>query len=331
MNAATASPGEADPTAAAKPLFAAFAHRAANTGAELFALVVLLGVTVQPAVEALGGPAGALPVATALAVAAYFAGFWTSPMAATPFQRLGGLTVRDYRGRTLSVGRAVLRVVILASLVVLAMWIMSTPADPAAWLVAAPAWTALAMAAVTRRRQALHDLLTGSVVLYRKALAAQPEGEALEAVLRAGRPLREGPRWRTLGGLVRDVLTVAVPVVVITNAAHIAHDRLLYARVAYALQQTRAMQSAVEVFRFENGRLPQDAGEIGFDARNAYPDGGYYTLEEGARVVIRFTVLADLEPLTLTLTPKIEEDRVIWSCVAQGYRSKAHVPGACRP
>ena len=53
---------------------------------------------------------------------------------------------------------------------VCALCVIGTPLQPLLWLIAVPAWAALLLAAVTRRRQALHDLVVGSVVVKAREL-----------------------------------------------------------------------------------------------------------------------------------------------------------------
>lgn len=84
---------------------------------------------------------------------AYFAIFEASSRAATPGKRLLGFRVRARSGQKAGFGRVVLRNLLK-------------------WLSAAPLMAGFLLAMVTPRRQALHDLLTGSVMIKDRALTA---------------------------------------------------------------------------------------------------------------------------------------------------------------
>lgn len=85
----------------------------------------------------------------------YFAGFESSPLQATPGKRAMGLKVTDLRGRRIAFGRAVGRYLgkILSALVFFAGYLLA-------------GWTA--------RKQALHDLLADSLVVFRTVSADAP-------------------------------------------------------------------------------------------------------------------------------------------------------------
>jgi uncharacterized RDD family membrane protein YckC len=78
---------------------------------------------------------------------AYFAGLESSESQATPGKRVLGLKVTDLAGRRISFGRAVARrFAMLLSVLTLGV--------------------GFAMAGFTRRRQALHDMVAGTLVIY---------------------------------------------------------------------------------------------------------------------------------------------------------------------
>jgi len=83
--------------------------------------------------------------------AAYCIMFWSAPWHGTPGKRICGLTILASDGADLSLGRAVLRYV---GLIVSGAVILGP-----------------VLVAFTDRRQGLHDLIAGTVVLKRSALA----------------------------------------------------------------------------------------------------------------------------------------------------------------
>ncbi len=80
----------------------------------------------------------------------YFAAFEASARAATPGKRLLGFHVRTTNGRRAGFGRLLLRNLLK-------------------WLSAAPWMAGFLLAILTPRRQALHDLLSGSVMIKGRA------------------------------------------------------------------------------------------------------------------------------------------------------------------
>ena len=100
----------------------------------------------------------------------YFSLFWSSPMRATPMQFLFGMRVVDETGETLSLGRAILRGVILIGLSFAAMLVVSVPSTPYFGAVALVAYAFLFLAALTPNRQAGHDLLARTIVVNKIAL-----------------------------------------------------------------------------------------------------------------------------------------------------------------
>lgn len=309
--------------------FVPFSNRFANAGVEFFLIVFALGVVAQPLIDRVPEPLG--PPLLLLAVAAYCAAFWASPLRATPVQLLGRLRVIGRDGAPLSPARACLRAVVLFVLVAGALAVVGTPLHPLLWLVVVPAWAGLFLAAVTRRRQALHDLAVGSVVVKARELdrlLEQPDGLS---ILERGIPLGDLPRVHAVGGLLRDGLVVALVLFVLATTAGVAHDRNLLARVAYAVEEASGLQRAVEAFHLEHDRLPVDAAELGTGSRTAYPDGGYYELDGQGAIVIRFTVIEALKPVVVRLEPELADGRLGWRCSAEGHRRRAHLPGHCRP
>ncbi len=321
---------ESKPPPAASTLFASFAERGANTAVEILLLAFALGLAVVPVLDLLGvGEAEGVVMPVLLVL--FFAVSWASPMRATPCQRLGRIAVVDLDGRRLRPWRALLRSFALLALLAGALSIGQTLREPLAWLVAVPAWLGLAMAAVTPRRQALHDLLLGTVVVRRKALAAFADDATLAPALRTGVPLFPRPPWRGVLGLLRDGVVLVVPIALIHTVSSVAHHRNLIARVHYAIEETQTLRDALVQHHAQTGRFPDDVTELGFTSRTDYPDGGYYAYEGDEQIVIRFTELPQLKPIILTLTPRVDGESISWDCRATGFERPAQVPPHCRP
>lgn len=107
--------------------------------------------------------------------------------------------------------------------------------------------------------------------------------------------------------------------------------RSLYGRIAYAVQETLPLRARVEEFQDQMHRWPT-ASDLDIAATIPYPDGGHYSLQADARIVIRFSVLPELKDRSLTFTPTLSpnEDFVTWQCSVDAGLNKRYLPSVCR-
>ena len=61
-----------------------------------------------------------------------------------------------------------------------------------------------------------------------------------------------------------------------------------------------------------------------------YPDGGYYELEDGGVIRIRFTVKPELKKGSIVLAPKLENDKIVWQCRSEGDIAPHYLGSLCR-
>lgn len=160
---------------AARPRYAGFWLRFAAYLIDIALLfivevVLAIGVLVM-APHDVRALANVLPVSSAIAWA-YFALFESSPLRATVGKYALGLYVSDVRGDPIGFGRATARywLKLLSNLTLLVGWIM---------------------AGFTPRKQALHDILAGTLVLRRLAETAL----APDAVMTNLDDYWDGSRW----------------------------------------------------------------------------------------------------------------------------------------
>jgi uncharacterized RDD family membrane protein YckC len=233
----------------------------------------------------------------------YFAASWVSPMRATPAQFLLGMRVIDEAGERLSVGRAVLRGVLLIGLI---------------------------LAAVTSNRQAVHDLLAHSLVVNKTALKSPERREQLRQHVTDSDPVSRKQRRPSVLSIVGNMIVLGIPMFVLLNFALVHYDRNLRSRVAYAVREVAPLTLAVEEYYAYYTRWPTKESELGPATRADYPDGGYYELEDDGVIRIRFTVKPELMKGSIVVRPTVEEDGVTWECHADADISRGHLPAACR-
>ena len=174
------------------------------------------------------------------------------------------------------------------------------------------------MAGFTSRKQALHDMMAGCLVVNRSA----PEELVRRGVREAGMPA-----W----AIVLVVLAVSViPLGILAAVAIPAYqDMTMRSKVVMAVQAGREATAAIEAFYARNNRLPGDLKEAEVPA----PDSRYVrsvTMDprNGAITV----VLADksLEGKSVLFEPAREGDgRVVWTCSSSDIKQR-YLPHACR-
>ena len=296
--------------------FAEFAVRMFAFWLDLMLVMVLSHLVAVQVIERLGfdldGFGAVLPFVAFL----YFMGAWSSPLRATPVQWLFRMRIVDKQGETLSPARASIRAAALFGLFFACFVMLGALASPYLIALAILAYAGLYLAAVTRHRQAVHDLLAGSVVVNKTALRAFDELE-----------LQNRPSaWKMIG----DAIVLIVPVCMLLFVAQTQQQRDMMYRTGYAVQQTKVLRTAIEVFHELENRWPTTEAELGVPVRGDYPDGGYYELEEDGVIRIRFEVKPELVRGSILQTPLLGEQGITWRCHQEGRIHRSHLPSACR-
>ena len=164
------------------------------------------------------------------------------------------------------------------------------------------------MAGFTSRKQALHDMLAGCLVVNR-------------AVAGAGMPA-----W----AIVLVVLAAMVfPVVILTSVALPTYqDYVARARVAIAVQGGNKATQAVETYYARNNRLPRDLREAGMpdlqgrEIRQVNVDAGSGTVQ----IVLAVT---PLEGKSIQFVPhRDNNNRVVWTCRSEDVPQR-YLPPHC--
>ena len=248
----------------------------------------------------------------------YFIASWLSPMRATPAQLLFGMRVVSESGQKLSAGRAVLRSLLLIGLISATMALFEFPVKVYLTVIAVAAYGLLFMSALTRKHHAVHDLLVGSIVVNRKASMHlkfdQPQEFDRPAII----------------SIIGNAVMLAIPVFALWTSAAVTNTKNMRSRVAYAWQESNGLRTAVEMYQFENDRLPTDTTELGTGDRTDYPEGGYYELTTNGAIRVRFTVRPELTNGSLLFVPEMTDDGLEWKCVREGELHSKYMPAFCR-
>ena len=260
----------------------------------------------------------------------YFAGFWSSPLKATPGQFLFRLRVVDLGGNAIDFRHAGLRAALAVGTFAGCVAVAAAPRNELMYAISLFASGLLLLAAITPRRQAAHDLLAGSIVVRAKAL----KDPSLQTVLDGlAEKIASKPRcfaWIRWGDLIQAMILIGGGAFVMYTAAAVAYQRELRARTGYAISQVTSLKPEILAFYLDNDRLPQSSTDLGLEPRTRYPDGGYFEMESNGTFRIRFEKLPELTGGTISLTPVVSDADIEWQCANQGEWVSAYLPSMCR-
>ena len=177
----------------------------------------------------------------------YAALFESSAMQATPGKKAIGLKVTDLQGNRISFGRATGRYF-------------------AEWITGMTFFVGYVMVAFTQKRQSLHDMIAGTVVV---AAATEP------AAVAASPPAKPMSPW----GIAGIFLLAFVPLFGILAAIAIPayQDYTVRTQVTEGVVIANEFKNEVMLFAEENGRWPSDLAEAGLaEEADRRVDGARY-------------------------------------------------------
>ena len=225
----------------------------------------------------------------------YYAGFHSSAAQATPGKMAMRIKVTNLEGERIGVGRAIVRYF-------------------ATWLSAIILGLGYLLAAVTRKRQALHDMIAGTVVVNRKA--------APEAVVAGG-----GVMPVTAGVWAAIVLLLLFPFiagVVAAVAIPAYQDYLLKAKVTDVLATSAPLKAGIEQSLVQ--KVPFTAGTA--TALSQYAQSVEVTPE--GEIVIRLGPSSGASDARISWVPSVDPSgKVSWKCAVEGL-SPRYLPASCR-
>lgn len=259
---------------------------------------------------------------------AYFALSWSSPLRATPTQLLFGMRIVDVRGNGLSLGKAILRAVVL--MVIIGASLSWYDILNRTWIgvIAAAGCAAALLAALTPNRQALHDLAVGSIVVNKRAIKSDADWRRVEEIASQNTPAARRAKRPTILRMLTESFAMFAAVLVLINLIMMNHDRNLRAGVYYAISETEALRAAVAAFHRDEDRWPNPGDDLGIETRGDYPDGGYYELRTDGVVRISFTRSSELMRGNINLRPAIGDSA--FECWMEGNIETRYLPSNCR-
>jgi uncharacterized RDD family membrane protein YckC len=228
----------------------------------------------------------------------------SSAAQATLGKRAMGLKVTDEHGERIGFGRATFR--FFAQILSVAI-----------------AGVGFMMAGWTARRQALHDKLAGTLVVFRDA---NPEAN------NAKRPPMPWYGWviNIAGFALASYLVAGVVLTTVTYGAYLARAQFLKASTHAELAKL-----AIDDFYAEAKRCPASSAEAGFDEDAESDEAFHIAIEPECHVVIEFpdaaAVKAPLRRQRIDMTmvaPASESGSATWRCTSTVYAS--YRPATCR-
>jgi uncharacterized RDD family membrane protein YckC/Tfp pilus assembly protein PilE len=175
------------------------------------------------------------------------------------------------------------------------------------------------MAGFTSRKQALHDIVAGCLVVNRGATAEQ---------MQPGASATGMPAW----AIVLVILAAMVlPVGILAAIALPAYqDYTVRARIHVAVQAGNQATQAVETFYARNNTLPRDLKEAGM-ADPASREVRQVNVDPGNGTVQVVLAIRPLEGKSIQFVPQRDErNRVIWICRSDDVQPRL-LPPHCRP
>lgn len=240
----------------------------------------------------------------------YFAIFESSKLQATPGKLMLGMKVTDVDGGAIGFGRATGRYFgkFVSSLILFIGFMM------AGW---------------TQRRQALHDMMAGTLVMNTAEVAAAgQEGQALPPGVR---PSGGGmPGW----AIALICAGALVPVIGILAAIAIPayQDYLSRSYTSMAMAEASTAKQALEEYRANHaGQWPAALGDAGIDPHLTIGPQAEATLSLRADGVlaVRFPKVLALREGSMLLVPEEDGEAVTWGCQNDGMKAK-YLPPECR-
>lgn len=183
------------------------------------------------------------------------------------------------------------------------------------------------MAGFTQRKQGLHDMLAGTLVVQRSV---------------DGRTMQQGGGAPASGASVGVVIAVAAIVMlfVVGILAAIAipayQDYTIRAQVSEGLVVAAPLKSTITQWAMENQRWPQDEREMGYEDAAPGKYVQHVAVQNGA-IVLTYGGAANrlINGQTLALTPAVDDEgEVTWLCGYQGDGPTTivskYLPSSCR-
>lgn len=265
-------------------------------------LAVIAAVITPMTVGAMGedGGAAVIYLLWLLAAPIYYASLESSEWQATIGKRLIGIKVVDLEGRRIGFGRA------------LGRWLASS-------LSYLTFYIGFLLAALTERKQALHDFVAGTLVVDRWAYTVSPEKQQ-----------------QRMSGLVVGLIVFVVALVPISILAAIAipayHDYTVRARALEVLGTTGPAKTAIAEFVASDGSCPNDWSQLTGGAKPSSPLIGDSLVGEfddgGCGMQITFASAAPTKLAGKDLYLTLDAESLSWSCTSNV--EARYLPSSCR-
>jgi len=178
------------------------------------------------------------------------------------------------------------------------------------------------MAAFTARKQALHDMIAGTLVVNKRygpnqiKIASDNPGSGM-----------------SVGGVIGIVfLVLLIPVTGIIAAIAIPayQDYAIRAQIATAISETKQLQSAITNHASETGYWPNSIQQTDLDEQQMVSDLYHVQLISDGTYQIMFKQPEIIKGNRLEFTPELTSSgEYKWKCSSQDLRN-AHLPRECR-
>jgi uncharacterized RDD family membrane protein YckC/Tfp pilus assembly protein PilE len=178
------------------------------------------------------------------------------------------------------------------------------------------------MAGLTARKQALHDMIAGTLVVNKRYDANQVKTASENP----------GSGASVLGVIVIVFFVLLIPVggIIAAIAIPAYHDYSMRVRINQAISQTSAIQNNIEEYAVNSGYWPNNLEQAGIQKNQSNtPDYQLLLATEGSYFIV-FKQPEELAQGRVKFVPQLANDgSYTWSCSGQDIRP-SQLPKTCR-
>lgn len=178
------------------------------------------------------------------------------------------------------------------------------------------------MAAFTRRKQALHDLMAGCVVVNKNFDAKQ--------IVMVNQNPPQGMSVAGIIGVIALVLVVPIGGIIAAISIPAYHDYSIRAQVSGAYYHASETKTAIVDYATESGYWPSNFEQAGVSTESMQSDNYYMQLLNDGVIGITFKKPQAISGETIRIIPELQNSgEYTWRCEG-GEMREAYLPANCR-
>ena len=257
-------------------------------------------------------------------LACYFIGLTSHNFNATLGMRISGLRVIRTDGENQHIWQAVFHTASKFATLYAVITIANASVKKEDLVIALIGCVLLLIPVFHPRKQALHNLLLNTLVLYGHS---ESKYDGVHFVDKEANPWG----WTSIVRSSGELLFLLLFLGTLHVGVSAIHDRDLFSRTVYTLNKTHDLKIQIEEFYLQNAHFPENDAEFSQIPQISFPDGGGAHLKKEGVIQIWFEVLPEFKNGTILLTPNkpTDEHAMQWTCTSNNIK-KHWLPSTCR-